>query len=66
VVFGSIIGGGCGGLTAALQLRKQGHSVTVFEKYDQLGGFFHGNINTNLGIHFSFNAGFYNTINFVL
>ncbi|MDC9714264.1 MAG: NAD(P)-binding protein [Gammaproteobacteria bacterium] len=34
----AIIGGGCGGLTAALQLRKQGHSVTVFEKYDQLGG----------------------------
>jgi NADPH-dependent glutamate synthase beta subunit-like oxidoreductase len=34
----AIIGGGCGGLTAALQLRRQGHSVTVFEKYDQLGG----------------------------
>lgn len=34
----AIIGGGCGGLTAALQLRKQGHSVTIFEKYDQLGG----------------------------
>ncbi|SMN12892.1 Protein similar to glutamate synthase [NADPH] small chain, clustered with sulfite reductase [Bathymodiolus heckerae thiotrophic gill symbiont] len=34
----AIIGGGCGGLTAALQLRKQGHSVTVFEKYEQLGG----------------------------
>jgi len=34
----AIIGGGCGGLSAALQLRKQGHSVTVFEKYDQLGG----------------------------
>ncbi len=34
----AIIGGGCGGLTAALQLRKQGHSVTVFEKYGQLGG----------------------------
>jgi NADPH-dependent glutamate synthase beta subunit-like oxidoreductase len=34
----AIIGGGCGGLAAALQLRKQGHSVTVFEKYDQLGG----------------------------
>ncbi|SMN14739.1 Protein similar to glutamate synthase [NADPH] small chain, clustered with sulfite reductase [uncultured Candidatus Thioglobus sp.] len=34
----AIIGGGCGGLTAALQLRKQGHSITVFEKYEQLGG----------------------------
>ncbi len=34
----AIIGGGCGGLAAALKLRKQGHSVTVFEKYDQLGG----------------------------
>jgi NADPH-dependent glutamate synthase beta subunit-like oxidoreductase len=34
----AIIGGGCGGLSAALQLRKQGHAVTVFEKYDQLGG----------------------------
>ncbi len=34
----AIIGGGCGGLAAALQLRKQGHSVTVFEKYDKLGG----------------------------
>ena len=34
----AIIGGGCGGLAAALQLRKQGHSVTIFEKYDQLGG----------------------------
>ncbi len=34
----AIIGGGCGGLTAALELRRKGHSVTVFEKYDQLGG----------------------------
>lgn len=34
----AIIGGGCGGLSAALQLRKQGHAVTVFEKYKQLGG----------------------------
>jgi NADPH-dependent glutamate synthase beta subunit-like oxidoreductase len=34
----AIIGGGCGGLAAALQLRKQGHAVTVFEKYDKLGG----------------------------
>jgi NADPH-dependent glutamate synthase beta subunit-like oxidoreductase len=34
----AIIGGGCGGLTAALQLRRMGHAVTVFEKFDQLGG----------------------------
>ena len=34
----AIIGGGCGGLSAALQLRRQGHAVTVFEKFDQLGG----------------------------
>jgi len=34
----AIIGGGCGGLAAALQLRKQGHAVTVFEKYEKLGG----------------------------
>ena len=34
----AIIGGGCGGLTAALQLRKQGHAVTVYEKYEKLGG----------------------------
>ena len=32
----AIIGGGCGGLAAALQLRRQGHAVTVFEKYEQL------------------------------
>ena len=34
----AIIGGGCGGLAAALQLRKQGHAVTVYEKYEKLGG----------------------------
>jgi glutamate synthase (NADPH/NADH) small chain len=34
----AVIGGGCGGLTAALQLRKQGHAVTVYEKFDKLGG----------------------------
>ncbi len=34
----AIIGGGPGGLAAALQLRRQGHGVTVFDKYDQLGG----------------------------
>jgi NADPH-dependent glutamate synthase beta subunit-like oxidoreductase len=34
----AIIGGGCGGLTAALQLRRKGHDATVYEAYDQLGG----------------------------
>ena len=34
----AIIGGGCGGLAAALKLRRQGHAVTIYEKYDQLGG----------------------------
>lgn len=34
----AIIGGGCGGLTAALQLRRKGHAVTVFEKHPKLGG----------------------------
>ncbi len=34
----AIIGGGCAGLTAALQLRRKGHAVTVFEKHPKLGG----------------------------
>jgi NADPH-dependent glutamate synthase beta subunit-like oxidoreductase len=34
----AIIGGGCGGLSAALQLRRMGHDATVFEAYDKLGG----------------------------
>ncbi len=34
----AVIGGGCGGLTAALQLRRKGHSVTVFEARNELGG----------------------------
>jgi len=34
----AIIGGGPGGLAAALQLRRQGHGVTIFDKYEQLGG----------------------------
>ena len=33
-----VIGGGFGGLAAAIRLRAQGHSVTVFEKQDKLGG----------------------------
>ena len=34
----AIIGGGPGGLTAAYYLRKAGHSVTVFERQDKIGG----------------------------
>lgn len=33
-----IIGGGYAGLTAAYELQKQGHAVTVFEKYGRWGG----------------------------
>ena len=33
-----IIGGGYAGLTAALELQKQGHAVTVLEKYGRWGG----------------------------
>lgn len=34
----AIIGGGPAGLAAAYQLRRKGHAVTVFEKYEELGG----------------------------
>ncbi|MBW1887095.1 MAG: FAD-dependent oxidoreductase, partial [Deltaproteobacteria bacterium] len=34
----AIVGSGPAGLTAAFYLRKQGHSVTVFEARDQAGG----------------------------
>lgn len=34
----AVVGGGPAGLTAAVYLRKQGHSVTVFEAEDKLGG----------------------------
>jgi protoporphyrinogen oxidase len=33
-----IIGGGYAGLTAAYELQKQGHHITVMEKYGQWGG----------------------------
>jgi protoporphyrinogen oxidase len=33
-----VIGGGYAGLTAAYELQKQGHAVTVFEKYGRWGG----------------------------
>jgi len=34
----AIIGGGPGGLTAAYYLRKAGHSVTVYERQEKIGG----------------------------
>ncbi len=34
----AIVGGGPGGLSAAYQLRRRGHKVTVFERYHRLGG----------------------------
>jgi salicylate hydroxylase len=43
----AIIGGGIGGLTAALALRARGLNVTVFEQADELrevgAGIFHAN-----------------------
>lgn len=33
----AVIGGGIGGLSAALALRRAGHSVTVYEKHDFAG-----------------------------
>ena len=34
----AIIGGGPAGLSAAYQLRRKGHSVTVYDDHDELGG----------------------------
>lgn len=33
----TVIGAGLGGLAAALALRRQGHFVTVYERYDFAG-----------------------------
>jgi len=36
----AVIGGGIGGMEAALLLAKRGHDVTLYEKNDELGGVF--------------------------
>ncbi len=36
----AIIGGGIGGMEAAIVLTKRGHKVTIYEKTDKLGGVF--------------------------
>ena len=36
----AVIGGGIGGMEAAILLTKRGHKVTIFEKSDRLGGVF--------------------------
>ena len=36
----AVIGGGIGGMEAAILLAKRGHKVTLFEKTDKLGGVF--------------------------
>ncbi|MBO5913506.1 MAG: FAD-dependent oxidoreductase, partial [Clostridia bacterium] len=36
----AVIGGGIGGMEAALVLTKRGHKVTIYEKTDSLGGVF--------------------------
>ncbi|MBR4421752.1 MAG: FAD-dependent oxidoreductase [Erysipelotrichaceae bacterium] len=36
----AIIGGGVGGMEAALALKKRGHTPVIYEKTDQLGGVF--------------------------
>ena len=34
----AVIGAGFSGLTAALELRRLGYNVTVFERHDEVGG----------------------------
>ncbi|EGV64823.1 FAD-dependent 2-polyprenyl-6-methoxyphenol hydroxylase [Yamadazyma tenuis] len=33
----AVLGGGLGGLSAALAMRRQGHNVTIYERYDYAG-----------------------------
>jgi 2-enoate reductase len=37
----AVIGGGIGGMETALVAAKRGHTVTIYEKSDRLGGVFH-------------------------
>ena len=37
----AVVGGGIGGMEAALVCAKRGHKVTLYEKSDRLGGVFH-------------------------
>jgi len=37
----AVVGGGIGGMEAALVCAKRGHTVTLYEKSDRLGGVFH-------------------------
>ena len=34
----AVVGGGIGGITASLYLRRLGHKVTLYEQSDRLGG----------------------------
>jgi phytoene dehydrogenase-like protein len=34
----AVIGAGVGGLTVAARLARRGHSVTIYEKSDRVGG----------------------------
>ena len=34
----AVVGGGIGGITASLYLRRLGHEVTLYEQSDRLGG----------------------------
>jgi 2,4-dienoyl-CoA reductase (NADPH2) len=36
-----VVGGGCGGMTAALTAKRQGHDVTLYERSGRLGGQLH-------------------------
>ena len=36
----AVVGSGPSGLAAAMQLNRRGHSVTVFERRDRVGGTF--------------------------